>query len=105
MRKQAASLARILGEDIEGEGVIYDQVTHFSVFDMFFQATNEGLRVRMADVKAAIDRFLECQEQHSCIPILLFNSGLHDLDKYVNQIFPTILSGSCQHCQHRQCMR
>lgn len=91
MRLQARSLAGMLGEVIEGEGETYDQVSKASVFDLQFQATNSGLMVRMADIKRAIDQLARCQQQGSCLPVLVLNSGLHDLDKCVlcTHVHPT----------------
>ena len=81
-RKQMNALVKFLGEEVDGEGEYYIQTTKNTLFDTHFQAINGGLRMRMADIERAIDSLAECQAQADCHPVLHFNSGLHDLDKY-----------------------
>jgi hypothetical protein len=76
------ALVRFLGEEVEGEGEAYTQISNATVFDTRFQAINGGLRVRMGDIERAIDGLAECAAAGGCTPVLAFNSGLHDLDKY-----------------------
>lgn len=85
-RVQAQSLADLLGEKILGEGETYTQLTHHTIFDIHFQATNEGLIPRMVFIKKSIDRLIECQHSGTCAPVIQFNSGLHDLDKYCGNL-------------------
>ena len=81
-RVQAQSLANLLQERIEGEGETYTQETQHTIFDIHFQATNDGMIPRMVFIKQSIDRLVVCQRSGSCHPVIHFNSGLHDLDKY-----------------------
>ncbi len=85
-RVQAQSLADILGERIEGEGETYTQRTQRTMFHVLFQATNNGMMSRMSDIKQSIDRLLQCQHKGACTPVIHFNSGLHDLDKYCGNV-------------------
>ncbi len=41
---------------------------------------------RMSEIKQSIDRLVDCQHQGNCIPVLHFNCGLHDLDKYCGNV-------------------
>lgn len=81
-RVQAQSLGDLLTERIEGVGETYTQTTQHTIFDVHFQATNDGMIPRMVFIKQSIDRLLDCQHAGTCTPVLHFNSGLHDLDKY-----------------------
>ena len=85
-RVQAQSLANLLGEVIRGEGETYIQETHNTIFDIHFQATNDGMIPRMVFIKQAIDRLAGCHSSGDCIPVIHFNSGLHDLDKYCGDL-------------------
>ena len=79
MRLQAEALARLLGQHAEREGDELRMHRSTSAFEIAFQPTNHGLMARMPDVRAAVDALVRCQRQGTCAPVLIFNSGLHDL--------------------------
>lgn len=42
--------------------------------------------MRMPDIERAIDDLAACAAAGECAPVLHFNSGLHDLDKYCGDV-------------------
>lgn len=87
MRIQTYSLATLLGEDTttgytHEDGSKITQTTERTIFHMQCHATYDGMLPRMRSMKQAIDDLVQCQLTGTCVPILLFNSGLHDLQGY-----------------------
>ncbi len=88
MRLQAQSMARLLGQHAEQEGDELRMHEHASAIDIAFQPTNHGLMARMPEVRAAVDALVRCQRQGTCAPVLVFNSGLHDLARTTDMYVP-----------------
>lgn len=81
-RLHFSTILDILGETSEGKHWNFYQKSNDTGYDVRYQDLNWGMKPRMALMKRAIDTLLHCQQTGRCIPVIYFNSGLHDIELY-----------------------
>lgn len=81
-RLQFSTLLEKLGETSDGKHWNFYQTSYITGYDVRYQDVNWGVKPRMVLIKRAIDILLQCQQSGRCIPLIYFNSGLHDIEWY-----------------------
>lgn len=82
-RLQFSTILEKLGETSEGgKQWNFYQTSNNTGHDVRYQDVNWGMKPRMVLIKKAIDTLLQCQQTGRCIPVIYFNSGLHDIELY-----------------------